>query len=103
MGVLNNANDTIKAQTQLKHQCEVSVNQTITQCNTCAAAHQQTPPPQANILDAVLPILILPLSKTGELMKDVEGSILDAANLMGDQAKHFVNDVGSVAKNAGEP
>ncbi|OWF52750.1 uncharacterized protein LOC110447363 [Mizuhopecten yessoensis] len=97
--IVHQVNQTVEIQDTLKHQCEVKINQSITQCNTCAQSHNAPPP--ANVLGVLLPTLMQPVVLAAGLVKDIEGSLESAVNVLGDKTADFVNDVGSVAKNAG--
>lgn len=52
-------------------------------------------------MTAVIPYLLKPAVATGELLKSAEGSVVTAVSFLGGSSKQFVNDIGSVATNAG--
>ncbi|XP_060080105.1 uncharacterized protein LOC132559495 [Ylistrum balloti] len=98
--IVRQLNDTVEIQDSLKHQCEVKINQSIDSCNACAKSHNTVPP--TGVLGVVLPALMKPVVLAAGVVKDIEGSLESAVNVLGDKTTDFVKDVGSVAKNAGE-
>ncbi|XP_060080110.1 uncharacterized protein LOC132559501 [Ylistrum balloti] len=98
--IVQKLNETIEIQDSLKHQCDLKINQSIEECNACARSENITKP--ASVLGSVLPSLMNPIILVAGVVKDIEGSMDNAVNVLGDKTSDFIKDVGSVAKTAGD-
>nr|XP_022318737.1 uncharacterized protein LOC111121663 [Crassostrea virginica] len=103
--VVDRVNDSISVQRNLQNDCASLVNHTADNCRECQQAHHTPSNHQvSNPIDAVLPTILQPSLSAGKLLEFVASTVTSAESikLLGKKATKLVNDIGSVAKNAGE-
>lgn len=102
--VVDRVNGTISEQRQMQHDCASLVNHTADNCKSCERAHHTPTNHQVgNPLEQVIPIILEPTVSAGKFLEHVANTVAspESLKLLGKKATKLVNDIGSVAQNAG--